>query len=77
MDTVAKSETPAEELYAEGCRYHAERERRRELWDKLRYHEQMVRSHTANFEAIVGRHRLEVAWCEAVLGIDEHGEESA
>jgi hypothetical protein len=57
-------------------RYH-EKEREAVRWEKLRYHEQMVRAHTATLEAIVARHRTEVARCEALLGIDSEAQKGA
>lgn len=64
-------ERPAEELYMESVRRHEELERRERLWQLLRFHQGMARSHTANLEALVNRHRLEVERCEALLGITD------
>jgi hypothetical protein len=65
----SEGQRPEEEMYAESVRRYNERERRQRAWEKLRHHESMIRSHTANFEAIVGRHHLEVARCEELFGI--------
>jgi hypothetical protein len=70
-------ERPAEALYVESTRQHHERKRRQELWEKLRHHDRMIRAHTATFEAIIGGYRLEVAWCEELLGIGPEQEEVA
>jgi hypothetical protein len=69
-----EGERPHEVLYADSVRRHEERERRQQLWEKLRYHEHMIRSHTATSEAIVGNHREELQWCEAMLGLNGHRE---
>ena len=69
-----EGERPEHEAYAESVRRYEERQVRREWWEKLRYHESMIRSHTANFEAITDKHRREVARCEEMLGIAELGE---
>ena len=71
-----EGEHPAEALWQEGCRRHEEKEYRGSLWERLRFHEQMVRNHTTNFEAIVGRHRKEAARYADLLGLtplDESG----
>jgi hypothetical protein len=48
-----------------------ERERESMLWERLRYHEAMIRAHTANHEAIIARHRSASVRCEQLLGISE------
>jgi hypothetical protein len=47
------------------------RERTSLLWERLRYHESMIRAHTTTHEAIIARHRAEVERCEQLLGISE------
>ncbi len=54
----------------ESTRRHHEREQRRRWWEWLRFHEQMVRAHTANLERLVGRHRLETERYAALLGVE-------
>jgi hypothetical protein len=73
----ASEARPAEELYAESVRRHNEKRARQRLWDLLRYHERMIHAHTATSEVIVGRHRLEIERCEALLGLNGHGKETA
>jgi hypothetical protein len=73
---VAKVDAKREELYADSVRAHAEKRRRQRLWDKLRHHERMIRVHTTTSEVIVGRHRLEVERCEALLGLNGNGKET-
>ena len=72
-----EGERQLEEAYLESCRVHAQQEYERELWEKLHYHRRMVRTHTANLEAIIGRHRLEVERCATLLGIDDQEEGEA
>ena len=43
-----EGERAAQEMYEESCRRHSERERLELLWERLRYHHAMIRSHTAN-----------------------------
>jgi hypothetical protein len=48
-----------------------ERERQGILWEKLRYHEALVRAHSATFELLIGRHKSEVERLERLLGIND------
>ncbi len=78
MDTLERgemveAERDEEALWMASVRRYHERERAQTLWEKLRYHEAMMRRHTSTYEFIVGRHRLEVERCEALLGISEKG----
>jgi hypothetical protein len=41
------------------------------LWERLRFHEAMIRAASKNAEVIVERHRAEVERCEQLLGIDQ------
>jgi hypothetical protein len=41
------------------------------LWEKLRYHEALIQSHSSTFELLIGRHRSEVERLERLLGISE------
>jgi hypothetical protein len=70
-----EGEREQEELYMQSVRAHNEKRQRQRLWDLLRYHERMIRVHTTTSEVIVGRHRLEVERCEALLGLN--GKETA
>jgi hypothetical protein len=47
------------------------RERQGLLWERLRYHESMIRAASKNAEVIVERHRAELQRCEQLLGINE------
>ena len=48
-----------------------EREREGILWERLHYHEALVRAHSATFELLIGRHRAEVERLERLLGIHD------
>jgi hypothetical protein len=48
-----------------------ERERESMLWERLRYHEALIRSHSATFKLLIGRHRSEVERLERLLGISD------
>jgi hypothetical protein len=64
-----EGETREEELWMETVsRYHA-KERTSLLWEKLRYHEALIQSHSSTFELLIGRHRNEVERIERLLGI--------
>jgi hypothetical protein len=54
-----------------------ERERESMLWERLRYHEALIRSHSATFKLLIGRHRSEVERLERLLGISETEGEAA
>lgn len=41
------------------------------LWQRLHYHEALVRAHSATFELLIGRHKREVERLEGLLGISE------
>jgi hypothetical protein len=69
---VEEGETAEEALWRESVRHYEEQQSRQRLWEELRYHEAMVRTHTANAQVIVGRHREEVARCEELLGLNGH-----
>ena len=51
-------------------RYHA-KEREGILWERLRYHEALVQSHSSTFELLIGRHKSEVERLEKLLGISD------
>jgi hypothetical protein len=61
---------PAEELYADSCRRHQERQQLQRWWEALRYHERMVRAHTATLEALIANHRKEAERYAALLGVE-------
>ena len=72
-DQRAKSEGARREeaLWMETVRAYNERERQGLLWERLHYHESMIRAHDATHETIIARHRAEVERCEQLLGINE------
>jgi hypothetical protein len=47
------------------------RQRRGLLWEKLRYHEALIQSHSSTFALLIGRHRSEVERLEGLLGINK------
>jgi hypothetical protein len=51
-------------------RYH-EKERVSLLWERLRYHEALIQSHSSTFELLIGRHKGEVERLEGLLGIND------
>jgi hypothetical protein len=51
------------------------RERQGILWERLRYHEALVRAHSTTFELLIGRHRSEVERLERLLGITSEARE--
>jgi hypothetical protein len=54
-----------------------ERAERGLLWERLRYHEALIQSHSATFKLLIGRHRSEVERLERLLGISETEGEAA
>jgi hypothetical protein len=74
---VTKTDAEREELYTDSVRAHNEKRRLQRLWELLRHHELMVRVHNATHEAIVDRHQREIERCEALLGLNGNGKESA
>jgi hypothetical protein len=52
-----KGERLEEYLWMETVREYHERERQSLLWERPRYHEAMLRAHTATHRAIIARHR--------------------
>ncbi len=54
--------------YMESVRRYHDRERQAHLWQRLRFHERMLRSHRESFREIVRRHKAGLAECEAALG---------
>jgi hypothetical protein len=66
-----------ESLWMKTVEAHNKRAREGMLWEKLRYHEYMIRAHDATHEAIVARHRAEVERCEQLLGISDTKGEAA
>jgi hypothetical protein len=65
-----EGERVAEGPYMVSTRRQAERQQLRLWWEWLRYHERMIRSHTANFEALISRHRIEAERYAALLGVE-------
>ena len=47
------------------------RERQGLLWERLRYHESLIQSHSTTFELLIGRHKSEVERLERLLGINK------
>jgi hypothetical protein len=66
-----------EALWRESVERYNTRQKQEKLWEELRYHDRMIRAHTANFEAIIGTHAAELARCEELLGLNGHHKESA
>jgi hypothetical protein len=66
-----------EMMWKESTRKHNAKLRTERLWDRLGYHEAMIRAHTANFEALLRRHRVGLRLCEEALGIDSKEGEAA
>ena len=55
----------------------AARERWERLWARHGYHRAMIDAHTANFEALLRRHRVGLRLCEDALGITTDEGEAA
>jgi hypothetical protein len=72
----SEGERAREVLYSEGCRRYEEKERRRVLWEWLRFHEAQIRRHTATLEALISRHRREAERYAELLGVEEVIDES-
>jgi hypothetical protein len=60
-----------EDLWMETVKAYNERERQGILWERLRYHEALIQSHSSTLELLIGRHRDEVERLERLLGIAE------
>ena len=64
-----EGERREEETYMESVRRYHEREHREQLWQRLRFHERQIASHTATFMEILERHKAGRARCEELLGL--------
>ena len=60
-----------EGLWRESVRKYHARRREERLWERIRYHEAMIRAHTENFEELLRRHRVGLRLCEQALGLDD------
>ena len=58
-----------QELWMKTVEAYNARERQGILWERLRYHESLIQSHSTTFELLIGRHRNEVERIERLLGI--------
>jgi hypothetical protein len=58
-----------EPSYAESVRRFNARQRDEHLWQRLLFHQAMLRSHRENFRQIIRRHKAGVSRCEEMLGI--------
>jgi hypothetical protein len=74
---IEEGDRAAEEMYEESCRRYAQRQREGLLWERLRFHEQLIVAHSRTFELLIGRHRSEVERLERLLGITETEGEAA
>ena len=63
------AENALEEMWKESVRKYNARHREERIWERLRYHEAMLRAHSHNFEALLKRHRVGLRLCEEALGI--------
>jgi hypothetical protein len=66
-----EGERREEELWVQTVKRYHEREQRGLLWERLRYHESMIRAASKNAEVVMERHRAEAERCEQLLGISE------
>ena len=66
-----------EAFWRDSERRHREKERREHLWQRLRFHERQIASHTATFMEILERHKAGRARCEEMLGIQTERKETA
>jgi hypothetical protein len=66
---ASEGERLEEDLWMETVKVYNEREREVILWERLRYHEALIQSHSSTFELLIGRHRGEVERLERLLGI--------
>ena len=73
----SQGERLEQELWMETVKAYNERQRERMLWERLRYHEALVRAHSATFKLLIGHHRGEVARLERLLGINKTEGEAA
>ena len=72
IERRAPKEPDLDELepsYMESVRRFNARRRHEALWDRLRYHEAMLQSHTRTFQEILDKHRAGRERCEDLLGI--------
>jgi hypothetical protein len=60
-----------QELWMNTVKAYNERERQGILWERLRYHESLIQSHSSTFEFLIGRHKSEVERLERLLGISD------
>jgi hypothetical protein len=60
-----------QELWMNTVKAYNERERQGILWERLRYHEALIQSHSSTFELLIGHHRNEVERIERLLGIND------
>jgi hypothetical protein len=67
----SEGERLEQQLWMETVKAYNERERESILWERLRYHEALVRAHSATFDLLIGRHKSEVERLERLLGIND------
>jgi hypothetical protein len=65
------------DLWMKTVKAYNAREERGLLWERLRYHESLIQSHSTTFELLIGRHRSEVERLERLLGINDDRKEVA
>ncbi len=66
-----------EELYAESVRRYNAGRWERHLWDCLRHHESMIRSHTVTLAGLIAGHEREATRCRLALGLDNNESKGA
>jgi hypothetical protein len=68
---ASEGERQEEVLWMETVKAYNERERQGILWERLRYHEALIQSHSSTSELLIGRHKSEVERLERLLGIND------
>lgn len=62
-------ESEREELYVESVRRYNAGRREQHLWERLRHHEAMARSHTVTLSGLIAGHEREASRCRVALGL--------
>lgn len=65
-----------EEMYMESVRRYNATRREQALWERLRHHEAMARSHTVTLAGLIEGHEQEASRCRVALGLTKLEDES-
>jgi hypothetical protein len=64
-------------MYAESIRRYNVELREQYLWERLRHHEGMIRSHTVTLAGLIANHEREADRCRMALGLEDESKGAA